>query len=49
LLDILSAVARKFPAAPFTRISILPYLSKVYLTTYLHDSIFDTSPGKDIA
>ena len=39
-----SAVARKLPAAPLTRISILPNLATILDTAAFTDSGFDTSP-----
>ena len=47
LVEIFSAVARKFPAAPFTRTSILPNLATTLATTYLQESILETSPGSE--
>ena len=44
LVESFDAEARKFPAAPFTRISSLPNFSIVAATTLLQSSAFLTSP-----
>ena len=41
------AVARKLPAAPFTKISTYPNYFTVNSTTRWQSSDFTTSPGKD--
>lgn len=41
------AVAKKFPAAPFTNISTCPNYLIVSSTTRWQSSGFTTSPGKD--